>query len=253
MATSTASATKRYRHEFRTLPGPAWEAEALAGRTILVQAEQGLGDTIQLARYLPLLAARGARVLLACDKRLIPLLGTIPELAGIVAKDAPLPPYDLWIDQMSLPLRLGTRPDTIPAPLGYLRAEPDRVARWSARLGAGRKVGLVWAGNPLHSNDHRRSLPTDSLAALLAVDHVRFVNLQVGPRASEATTLAGVADLSAGLVDYAETAALVAALDLVVTVDTSVAHLAGALGRPVWVLLPYAPDWRWLLGRDDSP
>ncbi len=243
----------RYRRDFLDLPGPVWWGEPLDGRTLLVNAEQGLGDTIQLARYLPVLAARGARVLLACDQRLIPLLRTLPGVAGVSAKNAPLPAYDVWVDQMSLPLRFATTPQTIPAPEGYLCADPGRTAAWRARLGAGPTVGVVWAGNPAHSNDRRRSLPRDSLARLLAGDGVGAVSLQLGPRAGEATALAGIPDPSPHLTDFSATAALVAALDLLITVDTSVAHLAGGLGRNVWVMLPFAPDWRWMTGRSDSP
>ena len=150
---------------------------------------------------------------------------------------------------MSLPRVFATRLDTIPAAEGYLQADPALTAAWRATLPDGPNVGLAWAGNPAHSNDRRRSLPAAVLERILAVPDISFVNLQVGPRATEI----GLADLSPRLTDYAETAALIAALDLVVTVDTSVAHVAGALGKPAWVMLPYAPDWRWLLGRDDTP
>ena len=238
----------RFRRDFVDLPGPQWDGGEPAGRTILVHAEQGLGDTIQFARYLPLIAARGGRPVLACEQPLIPLLASLPD-ATVVAKDAALPRYDCWIDQMSLPRVFATRPDAIPSARGYLRADPARIAAWRAALPQGRKVGVAWAGNPAHSNDRRRSLPVADLRRILAVPDICFVNLQVGPRAGEA----GLADLTPRLTDYAETAALIAALDVVVTVDTSVAHVAGALGRPCWVMLPYAPDWRWLLGRDDTP
>jgi hypothetical protein len=149
---------------------------------------------------------------------------------------------------MSLPRVFATSPTTIPAAGCYLVADPVCVATWWASLPAGRKVGVTWAGNPGHSNDRRRSLPPDALAALLAAPGIRFVPLQPGPRAGEA----GLPDLPGHLTDYADTAALIANLDLVVTVDTSVAHLAGALGVPCWVLLPFAPDWRWRLGCLDS-
>jgi hypothetical protein len=136
---------------------------------------------------------------------------------------------------------------TIPAAGGYLAPDPVRAAAWWAALPAGRRVGVAWAGNPDHSNDRRRSLPREAVAALVAAPGIHFVSLQPGPRSGEV----GLPDLSARLTDYAETAALIANLDLVVTVDTSVAHLAGALGVPCWVMLPFAPDWRWRLGRDD--
>jgi tetratricopeptide (TPR) repeat protein len=245
----------QFRRDFLDLPGPFWDGEPLAGRTILVHAEQGLGDTIQLSRFLPLLAERGARVALACDVRLIPLLRTLRGVAELVERGGPLPRYDVWVDQMSLPRLFGLTPDAIPAASGYLTADPARVAAWRAALAdagaaAKRKVGLVWAGNPRHSNDGRRSLPPAQLSRLLSAPGVQFVSLQVGPRSGEASQLP---DLSRQLTDYAETAAAVSALDLVVTVDTSVAHLAGALAVDTWVMLPAAPDWRWMLGRDDTP
>jgi Flp pilus assembly protein TadD len=238
----------RFRRDFVDLPGPVWTGDDPAGRTILVHAEQGLGDTIQFARYLPLIAARGGRAVLACERPLLPLLQTLPGVL-VVAKDATLPRYDAWIDQMSLPHVFATRPDSIPSASGYLRADPPRTAQWRARLPHGTKLGVAWAGNPAHSNDHRRSLPQAVAARLAALGGTGTVNLQVGPRTHEA----GLPDFSRLLTDYAETAALVANLDLVVTVDTSVAHVAGALGVPCWVLLPFAPDWRWMLGRDDTP
>ena len=230
----------KYRRDFIDLPGPQWDGSDAAGRTILVHAEQGLGDTIQFARYLPLI---GGHAVLACERSLIPLLSQLPGVA-VVPKDGTLPRYDCWIDQMSLPRVFGTRLDSIPAANGYLHA-----ATWRGELPDGLKVGLAWGGNPAHSNDRRRSMPVAALQRILAIPGVNFVNLQVGPRAAEL----GLPDLSARLTNYAETAALIAALDLLITVDTSVAHVAGALGKPAWVMLPYAPDWRWLLGRNDSP
>jgi tetratricopeptide (TPR) repeat protein len=239
----------RFRHDFVNLPGPVWNGDDPAGRTILVHAEQGLGDTIQFARYLPLIAARGGRAVLACERPLLPLLDTLPNV-HVVAKDAKLPRYDAWIDQMSLPLVFATRPDSVPSAAGYLRADPTRVARWRARLPRTcKKLGVAWGGNPAHSNDCRRSLPQAAVSRLLALAGDSAVNLQVGPRGSETA----LPDFSPLLTDYAETAALIASLDLVVTVDTSVAHVAGALGIPCWVMLPFAPDWRWMLGRDDTP
>ncbi|MBN8928755.1 MAG: hypothetical protein BGO51_21015 [Rhodospirillales bacterium 69-11] len=239
----------RFRHDFIGLPGPVWDGGDPAGRTILVHAEQGFGDTIQFARYLPLIAARGGRPVLACDPALLPLFAGMPALR-VVARGMPLPPYDAWIDQMSLPLRFGTTLETIPLATRYLEADPLRIATWDSVLPPGRRVGIAWAGNPLHTNDRRRSLPPALLPVLLGVPGVTFVSLQVGP---SARAVPGLRDLSPLLVDYAETAALVACLDLVIAVDTSVVHVAGALGVPAWVLLPHAPDWRWLLGRQDSP
>ena len=227
----------RFRRDFIDLPGPVWDGGDPAGRTILVHAEQGFGDTIQFARYLPLIARRGGRPVLACERPLIPLLSRLPDVT-VVPKDAPLPPHDAWIDQMSLPRVFGTRLDTVPSPDGYLPG-------WRRRDGPVRTVGLAWRGNPLHGNDRRRTPPSQVFAPLPGLPGVRFVSLVPGE------TLAGTAP--AALDDYAATARVIAGLDLVISVDTSVAHLAGAMGCPAWVLLPFAPDWRWLIGRSDSP
>jgi tetratricopeptide (TPR) repeat protein len=239
---------RSFRHFFRQLPGPAWTGFPLTGQTLLVHAEQGLGDTIQLARCMPDLAAQGARVVLACDAPLIPLLRNQAGIADIVSRTDDLPPYHCWVDQMSLPRLLRQTPDTIPGAGGYLVCDLDRQHAWKQRLPDAR-IGLVWGGNPLHTNDGRRSLPPD-VARRLA--RPGMISLQSGPRAAEATGM-GMIDLSEHLTDFAETAALIANLDLVITVDTAVAHLAGALGVPVWVMLPKAPDWRWIVGRDDTP
>jgi len=238
----------RFRRDFIDLPGPQWDGSDPAGRTILIHAEQGLGDTIQFARYLPLIAIRGGYPVLACEQKLVPFLASMTGVA-IVPKNAPLPHYDCWLDQMSLPRLFGTRLDSIPTAAGYLRPDPARVARWQDALPAGTRVGIAWAGNPAHNNDHRRSLRDRDVANILATPGITFVNLQVGPRAAACP----LQDLSSYLSDFAETAALIGAVDLVLTVDTAVAHVAGAIGKPTWILLPFAPDWRWLLGRDDTP
>ncbi len=238
----------RKRHEsfvadFPPLPGQPWRGEKLAGRRLLVRAEQGFGDTIQFARFLPALAAEG-EVVLACAPALAPLFAGWP--LRVVARSA-APPCDLWADLMSLPHLLGTTVETIPLADGYLHADPERVARWRARVpGEGLRVGLAWAGNARHGNDRRRSMPAGLLVPLLRLDVVP-VSLQV------AAAVSGVADHSAGLTDFAETAALIATCDVVVSVDTAVAHLAGALGKPVLLMLPHAPDWRWMTERGCSP
>jgi Flp pilus assembly protein TadD len=228
----------------RGVTGAEWDGAALAGRTLLACSTQGLGDAIQYARYLPLLAARGIFVKLACDARLVRLLRCLPGMAI----HADPPPHDAWVALSSLPRLFATTAQTVPSPAGYLTADPALVAHWRAALPAGRTIGIAWAGNPAHANDARRSMPPAALAPLLAVAGVHFVSLQ-----RDCNPPPGVIDLAPQLVDFAETAALVRALDLVVSVDTAVAHLAGALGAPTWVALPHAPDWRWLLGRDDSP
>ena len=241
----------RFPASFANPPGPQWTGGALDGRTILVLAEQGFGDTIQFARYLPLLVQRGARVVLLCASPMAPLLGTLPGVTAIPRGQ--LPAYDCWVDQMSLPLLFGTTLGTVPYPAGYLRPDPARVARWERRLPNGLRVGLVWAGNPRHSNDRRRSIPAAILAPIVTAGRSSLVSLQEGPRARDVAKLFGVTDQSGRLTDWAETAAAVSAMDLVITVDTAMAHLAGALGIPVWLMLPYAPDWRWMLAREDTP
>lgn len=232
---------------FPALSGPAWDGGDPAGCTLLVWAEQGLGDTIQFARYLPLLAARGARVLVACAAPLHRLLGTLPGVTAI-AQDAPLPPYDAWVFQMSLPLLFGTTLASIPSPAGYLAAPGDPPARQGAL-----RVGLAWAGNPAQANDARRSLPTAALAPLAALPGIAWTNLQLGGKGTELAIMHRMPAPRPDLADLADTAACIAGLDLVVSADTAVAHLAGALGKPVWVMLAHAPDWRWMLGRPDSP
>ncbi len=255
-------ARKGYERFARLYPdpeGPVWQGEALDGRTILVHAEQGLGDTIQFARYLPLLAALGAKVVLACDAALVPLLSAqpaslMPGLAAVVARGAAtLPPYDCWVNQMSLPHRFATRLETIPAPASYLAADAGRAQRFAERLPGGTRIGLAWAGNPRHSNDRRRSMPGAALTQLLQTGGVSFVSLQVGARAKEAAGHPGLIDFSHEIRDFSDTAALIAALDRVIAVDTSVAHCAAALGKETWIMLAHAPDWRWLIGRQDSP
>jgi tetratricopeptide (TPR) repeat protein len=246
-----------------TAPFPQWQGEPLAGKSLLVWPEQGLGDEIQFCRYLPLLKRQGAaRITLVCKAPLKPLMETLEGVDKVIALGAPdtvVNVHDYWIYPLSIPLRCKTTLATIPARLPYLRAPPDRVTRWSARLPRdGFRVGLVWKGSPTHSNDGNRSLPgLAALAPLWSVPGVRFVSLQKGQGEDEARTPpAGqpLMDLGAEIDDFADTAAIVEQLDLVISVDTSVAHVAGALARPSWVLLPAAKvDWRWLRSRTDSP
>ena len=244
-------------------PQPLWRGDVdLHGKTILVLEDEGFGDTIQFARYIPDLVERGARVVLRVGDPLHPLLSGLPGIAECSPKSDPsLPSFDLHVPTCSLPLAFGTRLDTIPADIPYLPAPPQsRVQAWEKRLedrlGPRRRfrVGLVWSGRPTHVNDHNRSIPLAMLSRILDVD-AAFVSLQKDPRPSDKAALdrTGIVDLTSDLTDFAETAALVSCLDLVISVDTSVVHLAGALGRPVWTLLPHVPDWRWLLDRDDSP
>jgi tetratricopeptide (TPR) repeat protein len=244
----------RFADAFAQLAGAEWQGEGLTGKTLLVHAEQGLGDSIHFVRFADTLAKQGATVVMACARPLVSLLGRAPGIALAVDRNLPLPAYDYWVDQMSLPLLLGVTPDNI-APLHcYLGADPERVSAWDQILPAGRRAGLVWGGNPLHSNDRRRSAPVETLKPVVQVPGWSFVSLQVGPRAREVESLPGVLDVTDALEDFEATAALIESLDVVIAVDTAVAHLAGALGRPTFLLLPHAPDWRWLPSRpDDTP
>jgi tetratricopeptide (TPR) repeat protein len=233
--------------------------ESIEGKTVLVRADEGLGDSIQFARYVPMVAARGARVILAVAAPVYPLLSGLTGVSQCIPLSAgPPPAFDLHCPMSSLPLAFGTRLETIPSEISYLPPpSEDRIRAWQERLGPHDKlrVGLVWSGNPAHKNDHNRSLPLQALSRLLEAD-VHFVSLQKDPKADDKSFLrerADIVDLTEHLTDFSETAALVSCLDLVITVDTSVAHLAAALGRPTWILLPYVPDYRWLLDRDDSP
>jgi tetratricopeptide (TPR) repeat protein len=238
---------------------PMWLGqESIRGKTILIRVDEGLGDTIQFIRYVPMVAARGARVILQVERALVSILANFPGVSQCLAISGdPLPDFDTHCPLASLPMVFATRLDTIPAETCYLPLPPEaRVREWNERLGPHNRlrVGLVWSGNRAHRNDHNRSTSLRVLSRILDVD-ATFVSLQKDPRPSDQADLDGsnIIDWTAELNDLADTAALVQCLDLVITVDTSVAHLAAALGRPTWILLPWTPDYRWLLNRDDSP
>ncbi|NMM27597.1 MAG: tetratricopeptide repeat protein [Glaciimonas sp.] len=241
---------------------PRWCGEALTGKSVVVGFEAGHGDMIQFCRYASVLKTRGAtHITLVCHPGLKALFSTLSGVDAVFSfkEDVPASGWDFWTLPMSLPHYCHTRLDSIPAPIPYLSADPVRVAKWSALLPtSGFRVGLAWKGNPLFENDGDRSLPSlDTLAPLGAVAGIRFFSLQKGPGEDEAQRPpAGLSILNLGgdLQDFADTAAVVASLDLVISVDTAVAHLAGSLGKPCWVLLPdYRTDWRWLTERTDSP
>ncbi len=238
-------------------PSRSGIGEDLRGKTILLHAEQGLGDTLQFIRYLPMVVAKGARVVLEVPDDLRPLIGGTPDVAAVLRRGETLPPFDLHCPLMSLPLAFGTTLETIPAPVPYLSAPPARLAQWSARLPPTPfpRVGLVWSGKPDHKNDHNRSIPLAQLAPLLARSGLQFVSLQKEYRASDRPELnrhRALLRLDDGLADFGDTAAVVGALDLIIAVDTAVAHLAGAMGKPLWLLLPAVGDWRCLKERVDS-
>jgi Flp pilus assembly protein TadD len=251
-----------FRSPRRNFRAPQWDGSDLAGRTLLLHAEQGLGDAIQFVRYVPIVAARGrrvgAQVILECPPELARLLkgiGGIDRLIVTGEHDEPPSHFDLHCPLMTLPGILGTDATKIPASIPYLRVPEPEVAKWSAKIAqdpSGYRVGLVWAGSPTHVKDRRRSIDPNLLLPLSQVKRVVFYNLQIGSSSPLPEGLNPV-DHRSEIKDFADTAALVDQLDLLITVDTAAAHLAGAMGKKVWTLLPYAPDWRWQLGRPDSP
>ncbi len=241
----------------RDFAAPLWRGkEPLAGKTILLHAEQGLGDTIQFARYAPLLAARGAAVVLEVQSPLVRLLSGMLGVT-VVARKSPLPRYDFHCPLLSLPLACETTLETIPANVPYVTPADADIASWSAMMPERRpRVGLVWSGERSHDNDLNRSMRLETLAPLLDLPGIAFVSLQHEVREEDAAMLrdrADVLQLGPAFKDFADTAAAIAGLDAVIAVDTSVAHLAGALGKPLFLLLPFAADFRWLRERADSP
>ncbi|MBP2299071.1 tetratricopeptide repeat protein [Azospirillum picis] len=261
-----------FEHRWHRFPAPPWAGQPLGGATLLLHMEQGFGDSIQFVRYAPLaarLAAQGGgRVMVETHPLLFRLFRSLGPTVQVLIRGPEPPPHDLHCPLMSLPRAFGTDLSSIPATIPYLAPEPGDVLRWRDRLGvmpsagvepAALRVGLVWAGNPRHANDRNRSLPVDSLRPLLAVPGVRFFSLQTGDARADLARLpfsregGMVEDVMERVRDFADTAAILSNLDLLITVDTAIVHLAGALGVPAWLLLPHVPDWRWLLDRADSP
>jgi hypothetical protein len=244
---------KRTGRSERAMTIARWNGESLSGQTILLSAEQGMGDIIQYARFAQMFAARGAKVIVECHPGLEGVLSTAPGVAHVVPLGSALPSADFYLPIMSAPHALDITLDTLPSSQSYLSA-PHKL---SVKLpGYGFRVGLVWRGNPKHENDHLRSISLAAFEPILRVGGASFISLQVGESVGEITALPSdlkVHDFSAHLKDFAATATTIAQLDLVITVDTAVAHLAGALGKPVWMLIARGNDWRWLHGRTDSP
>jgi tetratricopeptide (TPR) repeat protein len=245
---------RRRRHDAqqRVLPGPEWDGVEAAGRRLLVYTEQGYGDAVQFARYVPLLAARGATVLLECQPALVRLFTSLAGVSQVLARGEPLPAFDAHVPLMSLPRLFGTELESIPSAVPYLAPPARLLGEWRTRIGSDgqRRVGLVWAGTPNPSWRSPRSVPASALAPLASISGVRFFSLQ---KDEAERPPFDITDLSRELDDFASTVAALSCLDLVISVDTAAAHLAGALGRPVWLMLPQAADWRWLLDREDSP
>lgn len=238
----------------RAFAQPQWHGEDLRGKRILIHAEQGFGDTLQFVRYVPLVADRGATVILETQGELRSLLQSVRGVGTLVSRGENLPDFDVHCPLLSLPLAFGTTLQTIPAAIPYLHPQEQSVVEWQARLGGGSgerplRVGLVWAGRTAHRHDQTRSMTLEMLEPLAGVANVQFYSLQKGREQSRPWLI----DHTALLTDFAQTAAFIANLDLVIGVDTAVVHLAGAMGKPVWVLLSAVPEWRWLLDRSDSP
>ena len=253
----------------RVFEQPLWLGDfAIAGKTILLHAEQGLGDTLQFCRYAARVSGLGAKVVLEVPSELMRLLTNLDGVTQLIEQGQPLPPFDCHCPLLSLPLAFKTELASIPGTTPYLFADTQASQRWAERIardaeGGGLRVGLVWAGGSrphvaeLRKNDARRSIALDALRPILDVPHVRFYSLQKGPAAQQLTQMPDlgqqIVDYTEELADFADTAALVANLDLVISVDTAVAHLAGALGKPVWILNRFDTCWRWMLEREDSP
>jgi thioredoxin-like negative regulator of GroEL len=240
---------------------PQWDGAPIAEGRLLLVADQGFGDVIQFSRYIPWAATRCRELLIAGSSELKPILSQFSELRGIYNRWDEIPEYVAYCPLSSLPRLAGTRPETIPAPIPYLRADLARTAAWAARLNdllpkGFFRVAIAWAGRPAHNNDRNRSSSLPQWQAILATEGVAFLALQKGVACKQVGEFFGDAalySLGPSVTDFADTMAILDCVDLVISVDTSLAHLAGAMGRPVWVMLPFAPDWRWLLQRADTP
>lgn len=244
----------------RTFQQSKWDGSSLKGKTILVHSEQGMGDSIQFVRYLPMVQAQGGRVIFECVPELFHLLKHCTGMDKIIARSASgkiSEQFDVHAHLLSLPRLFNTTLDSIPSDVTYITADSKLTERWRLRLNDDHKykAGIVWAGNPNHAKDKSRSCSLSDFATLAGIPEVSFYSLQKGPTSIEADTWPerNMINLDNELKDFADTAAVIANLDIVISVDTSVVHLAGALGKTVWTLLPFVPDWRWQLERDDSP
>jgi Tfp pilus assembly protein PilF len=239
---------------------PRWDGSSFAGKRLLVNHEQGFGDTLQFIRYLPMVKDRGGTVIFRERKSVLALLGQFPgidEFSEVTTDAPPKINFDYHVSLLSLPGIFATTLETIPAEVPYLYADPAKAEYWRKKLcGTEFKVGIVWAGTAKHKNDHNRSCKLEDFAVLARIDGVRLYGLQKGKIATEVENLSediDITNLGEEFEDFADTAAAIENLDLIISVDTAVAHLAGAMGKPVWILLPFTPDWRWMLERQDSP
>ncbi|HBE42257.1 MAG TPA: hypothetical protein DDW27_13815, partial [Bacteroidales bacterium] len=243
----------------RNFSKPLWDNSDISEKTILIYTEQGLGDAIHFIRYAPLVVKQGARVIIECQRQLVSLFENIEGIHQMVVRDEQLPEFDVHCPLLSLPSVFGTTIDTIPAEIPYIMMDSLLVQKWKDRVkddNSKFRAGLAWAGNPLKKGDSNRSFPLETFAPLAESDGVIFYSLQKGNWSEQAQNPPEgmtLVDYTDEINDFSDTAALIENLDLVISVDTAVAHLAGALAKPVWTLLPFAPDWRWMLNREDSP
>ncbi len=240
----------------REFSQPLWDGSELGGKTILLHQEQGFGDMIHFARYIPLVKEKGGTVIVETQPKLARLFSTIEGVGQVVNVGSALPEFDVYLPMMSLANVFGTTLETVPAVIPYLKPPDAHAAQLPVTLGQSRKIGIAWAGRPTHKNDSRRSCPFRHFIELMGVANTRLYSLQTGPVTADIAENgceALVTDVGSKMSDFAEIAGVISELDLVVTVDTSFAHLAGALGKPVWVALSRPGDWRWMQDRDDSP
>ena len=234
---------------------PRWDGQPLEGRTIFLHAEQGFGDTIQFVRFVPLVHERGGRVILGVQPQLERLMQQVPGVERILSSIEPELQYDVHCPLLSLQLALGMNLASIPREIPYLKADVVPAAQWKSRMSEipGKKVGLAWAGSAMNDQDSIRTISLRQFALLASIKGVQFFSLQKGDALKESPDGLQLFDWTNDLHDFSDTAGLIANLDLIITVDTAVAHLAGAMGKPVWILIPHSPDWRWMTGREDSP
>ncbi|HVT87536.1 MAG TPA: tetratricopeptide repeat protein [Tepidisphaeraceae bacterium] len=236
----------------RNIPKPMWDGSDLKSRTILLYSEQGFGDTIQFARYIPLVAALGGKVICGCPPELLRLMRSIEGVDHWITVGDPVPPFDVHCPIMSLPMVLDTTLDTIPNRVPYLKTDEHILLQWRERLkpyGNKLKIGIAWSGRPTQRHNRKRSIPFELLQSMLERDDVQFFGLQKGGNTANSSLI----DWTGEFTDFSQTAGLIDNLDLVISIDSAIAHLAGALSRETWVMLAYSSDWRWMLGRDDSP
>jgi len=243
----------------RTFPQRLWDGSDIKGLTILLHAEQGFGDTIQFIRYAPLVARRGAKIIFECPKELISLLRSVEGIEEVIVRGETLPEFNLHCPLLSLPLAFDTTLETIPAMIPYITNDPTYTEKWKNKIDwadSRFRIGLAWAGNPGFKQNRYRNCELENFLPLTQLPRVIFYSLQKGEEAKEAKHPPGgmkIIDLTEDIHDFSDTAAFIENIDLVISIDTAVTHLAGAMGRPVWTLLPFSPEWRWMLNREDSP